>query len=285
MKCKILSVDYCLNINISTTNYKKGRSYLTFLILFIETIVVTIIFLGGILGFLDTSISPWLLFFIWILSIILLIIFTLIRKYHKKKYKKEISLNENSPHLKENQFFYQAPMYIFDDIHIKIHGGENMSWTPYFNNTFQKWLSLLNLVTFYGVNVSTPEYSIILKRIHLLSLRPHYKVIINNKEIGQLEKLKITKGGIKQQTPYTFYDKNSRMYKFTNSYFSTKTTLSDKKGNEILSANRSLFDLSRNVITRRRGEKHTLLIKPSTIYPKELWIALYIQTMINKERN
>lgn len=97
---------------------------------------------------------------------------------------------------------------------------------------------------------------------------------------------KLLKGGIKQQTPYVFSDSNCT-YKFNDPYFSTKTLLIGKENNEILTVQRSFFDLGKNLVTRRRGEKHNIVIEsnnPQILYPNEFWIALYIQVMINKQK-
>ncbi|PUZ30663.1 hypothetical protein BUY27_14005, partial [Staphylococcus cohnii] len=116
---------------------------------------------------------------------------------------------------------------------------------------------------------------------------PHYRVFVDGKEVGMLQMIKLLKGGIKQQTPYVFSDSNDT-YNFNNPYFSTKTMITGKENNEILAAQRSFFDLGKNIVTRRRGESHNIAIgsTESVIpYPNELWIALYIQVMINKQKD
>ncbi|GGB82913.1 hypothetical protein [Staphylococcus nepalensis] len=168
-------------------------------------------------------------------------------------------------------------------MHIKIHGLTEMAWTLYFNNKIQKWLSIFDIVSASGLKVTSPNYNIILKRIKLWSLRPHYSVLINNQAIGRLEMIKILKGGIKQQTSYAFFD-NKTTYLFNNPYLSTETTISNKEGTKIFSARRSFLDLGKNLFTQRRGEQHRLIMESSTPHPKELWVALYIQVMINKQK-
>lgn len=168
-------------------------------------------------------------------------------------------------------------------MHIKIHGLTEMAWTLYFNNKIQKGLSIFDIVSASGLKVTSPNYNIILKRIKLWSLRPHYSVLINNQAIDRLEMIKILKGGIKQQTSYAFFD-NKTTYLFNNPYLSTETTISNKEGTKIFSARRSFLDLGKNLFTQRRGEQHRLIMESSTPHPKELWVALYIQVMINKQK-
>lgn len=254
------------------------------LALFIETILVTIIMIGSMMGFLNNSISPWVLSIFWVASIVTLCGTIIVRLYYKHKYKRELALYEKSPDLRENEYFYQAPLYIFDGIHIKIHGMVDTIWTPYFNNNLQKWLSAFDISSLYGVKLTSSAHDIVLKRIKLWSLRPHYSVFIDEQEVGILQMGKLLKGGIKQQIPYIFSNSN-HIYNFNNPYFSTKTIISGKESQEILVAQRSFLDLGKNLITRRRGENHNIAIESNTLYPHELWLALYIQVMINKQKN
>ncbi|HFN8439585.1 TPA: hypothetical protein ACHHBJ_002775 [Staphylococcus aureus] len=259
---------------------------MTVLVLFVETILVTILMIFSVTGVLNNSISPGILIVFWIASIATLLGTIIIRRYTKQKYKRELAIYEKIPNLRENEYFYQAPLYIFDGIHIKIHGKSDTTWTPYFNNNVQKWLSIFDIFPVYGVKLTSVDHTIILKRTKLWSLRPHYRVFIDEEEVGMLQMIKLLKGGIKQQTPYIFASSNDT-YKFSNPYFSTKTVIIGKENNEILTAQRSFFDLGKNLVTRRRGEKHNIVIEANDTqipYPHELWIALYIQVMINKQK-
>ena len=76
-------------------------------------------------------------------------------------------------------------------------------WTPYFNNNLQKWLSVFDIFPVYGVKLTSVDHTIILKRTKLWSLRPHYRVFIDEEEVGMLQMIRLLKG-IKQQTPYIF---------------------------------------------------------------------------------
>ncbi|WP_233656016.1 hypothetical protein [Staphylococcus chromogenes] len=111
---------------------------MTVLVLFVETILVTILMIFSVTGVLNNSISPGILIVFWIASIATLLGTIIIRRYTKQKYKRELAIYEKSPNLRENEYFYQAPLYIFDGIHIKIHGKSDTTWTPYFNNNVQK---------------------------------------------------------------------------------------------------------------------------------------------------
>lgn len=266
--------------------FLKGVIKLRVLLLFIGTILVTILIIGSMMGFFNNSIPPWMLIIFWAASIVILLGTVMIRRYYKQKYKRELTLYEKSPNLQENEFFYQAPLYLFDDIYIKIHGMTDTVWTPYFNNNLQKWLSILDIFPTYGVKLTSSDHDIILKRVKLWSLRPHYRVCIDGSEVGILQMIKLVKGGIKQQTPYVFLDINYT-YKFNNPYFSTKMVIIGKENNKILTAQRSFFDLGKNLVTRRRGENHNIEIESNDTpipYPPELWITLYIQVMINKQK-
>ncbi|WP_437750742.1 hypothetical protein [Staphylococcus shinii] len=256
------------------------------LVLFVETILITILMIFSITGVLKNSISPEILLIFWGASILTLLGTFIIRRYSKQKYKRELAIYEKSPDLRENEYFYQAPLYIFDGIHIKIHGMSDTTWTPYFNNNLQKWLSVFDVFPVYGVELTSTDHTIILKRIKLWSLRPNYRVFIDAQEVGNLRMRKLLKGGIKQQTPYVFSNDN-HIYKFNNPYFSTKTIISKKDSQEIFTAQRSFFDLGKNLLTRRRGENHNIAIEADeakTSYPHEFWVALYIQVMINKQK-
>lgn len=267
-------------------NFFKGDIKLAILVLFVETLLVTILMIGSMMGFLNNSISPWILIVFWVASIVVLSGTILIRRHYKQKYKKELTVYENSPNLRENEYFYQAPLYIFDDIHIKIHGMTDTLWTPYFSNNLQKWLSIFDVLPVYGVKLTSSEHEIIIKRIKVYSLRQHYSVFIDGEEVGDVHMRKLLKGGIKQQVPYVFSNSN-QIYQFNNPYFSTKTIISDEDSQEVLMAQRSFFDLGKNLVTRRRGEKHNIAIgsvESNASYPHELWIALYIQVMINKQK-
>src|SRR5699024_8944314 len=219
---------------------------LAVLVLFVETILVTILMIFSMTGVLNNSISPGILIVFWIASIATLLGTIIIRRYTKQKYKRELTIYEKSPNLRENEYFYQAPLYIFDGIHIKIHGMSDTTWTPYFNNNAQKWLSVFDIFPVYGVKLTSGNHSIILKRTKLWSLRPNCKVFIDGEEVGILQMTKLLQGGIKQQTPYVFSDSNCT-YKFNNPYFSTNTVLTGKENNEILTVQRSFFDLGKNL--------------------------------------
>src|SRR5699024_1132944 len=115
------------------------------------------------------------------------------------------------------------------------------------------------------------------------SLRPYYSVLINNQAIGRLEMIKILKGGIKQQTSYAFFD-NKTTYLFNNPYLSTETTISNKEGTKIFSARRSLLDLGKNLFTQHSRVLHRLIMESATPDQKELWVALYIQDVLNIQK-
>ncbi|PTE68236.1 hypothetical protein BUY46_08755 [Staphylococcus devriesei] len=252
------------------------------LMLLISTIILTIVMILDFFGLVDIDVPILHISIYWISSILALSISLIIRNFYRNKYKKELMDSEDSPVLKENELFYQSPIYIVDDIHIKIHGMDDASWQPYFNNLIQKWLSLLNFMSAFGIGVISPQHKVIVKRVKLWSLRPHYHVYVDGYKVGDFKMRRIINGGIKQQTPYIFLDYKNYYY-FNNPYFSTKTTIQEGN-NDILLAHRSLFDLGKNLITQRRGEKHYITVLDNYDYPQELWLALYIQVMLNKQK-
>ena len=76
------------------------------LLLFIETILVTVIMIGSLVGILSNPISPGILTAFWFASILALIGSITLRKFYKRRYKKEIAIREKSPLLEGNEFFY-----------------------------------------------------------------------------------------------------------------------------------------------------------------------------------
>ncbi|WP_251521890.1 MULTISPECIES: hypothetical protein [Staphylococcus] len=257
---------------------------MTILILFLDALFFTILMIGSLFGLFKAVFDPMVVLIFWIASIICLVAAIYIRKHNLNKFKKEVSEKEESPYLRKNEYFYQAPFYLFGDMHIKIHGLEDGLWKPYFNNNFLKWLSDYNFISATGVKVTSMNNKVILKRTKLYQIRPYYQVFLNDKEIGTLEMERLIKGGIKQQTPFVFKDKH-HTYKFHNAYFSTSTTITNEDKLKILKSNRSIWDLSTNSFTNRKGETHNIkLTEEATPYPVTLWIGLYIQVMINKQQ-
>ncbi|MCP6646155.1 hypothetical protein NL493_28845, partial [Klebsiella pneumoniae] len=61
------------------------------LVLFIETILVTIFMIGSMMGVFNNSISPWIFVIFWVASIVILLGTIMIRRYSKGKYKKELT--------------------------------------------------------------------------------------------------------------------------------------------------------------------------------------------------
>ena len=101
----------------------------------------------------------------WAASIVILLGTVMIRRYYKQKYKRELTLYEKVLTYRRMNF-YQAPLYLFDDIYIKIHGMTDTVWTPYFNNNLQKWLSILDIFPTYGVKLTSSDHDIILKELN-----------------------------------------------------------------------------------------------------------------------
>ena len=104
---------------------------------------------------------------------------------------------------------------------------------------------------------------------------------MNDKKIGTFEMKKFLDSGGKQQLPYQLnYGTEQLLLK--NPYLSKKTTILNKNSEELLVADRSFFDFSKNQKTNKRGEKHHLRLIHKNI-KKEILIAIYIQAIINKQ--
>ncbi|REH88508.1 hypothetical protein DOS68_10560 [Staphylococcus felis] len=251
------------------------------LAILMTTVVLTVVTIANILNIVYIPVSNTVLVMFWIASLLILIITILLKQFYKSKYKKENLENEKSPTLKENEYFYQAPVYLFDDMYIKLHGFTDTFWSLYFHNQFHKMLNACGMVWMHGLRVKSPENDILIRRIKVWSLRPYYAVFINNHKIGILTMKSIFKGGIKQQAPYIFKSSHDE-YSFHNAYLSKQTTI-QKDQHNILVGNRSFLDLKTNAITKRRGEVHDIKVFECFEYPKLLWIALYIQIMNNHQ--
>lgn len=215
-----------------------------------------------------------------------IIITFVIRNQSQKKFLKRLDDDNDQPDqaLGENQYFYQSPLYMVDDQPIKIHGKENMKYTLYFNNTFEKWLSILGLFPIYGIQLKSDDYKVQLKPTKPLLPRFRYNVYVNDEQAGYFESKKMIKEkGAKKLLSYRF-EKGEKEYHFNNEYLSFDAVIQDAESEtDILTANRSFFDLAKEQGTNRRGEKHNIdIIEHSGKDTHELWLALYAQVMVNK---
>lgn len=229
--------------------------------------------------------SLWMLILLWFLMIVIIIGFILYRKSTQKRFSEilEDDYSNDFVNYPQGEYFYQAPLMTLDNQYIPIHGNKKMYYVPDFNNFIQKWMSITGFFPLFGVFLKSDDNIVKIQRVKLWSLRPHYKVFLNNENIGLLKRQKlITEKGMSQQLPYAFYTEKEE-YKFNNPYLSLDTIIK-RNDTEIFNAHRSFFDLPKNQFTKQRGEKHNIEIEDqiTTSFPDEVWLALYIQIMITK---
>ncbi|ARJ11535.1 hypothetical protein H6Y62_07300 [Staphylococcus lugdunensis] len=231
----------------------------------------------------------WIFIVLWIILFFVIIAFLLYRRYTQKQFAKIIKDEKNNEFkiFDNGEYFYQAPLITIDKQYIPIYGNKNIYYTTDFNNVIQKWMSIIGFFPLFGIFLKSDNHILKIKRIKLLSLRPHYKVYLDKTNIGILQRQKlITEKGMKQQLPYTFYSNKNTMYKFINPYLSMNTKIV-KDDKVIFDAHRSFFDLNKIQYTKSRGERHTIQIDNTSEldYPDEVFLGLYIQIMINKRTN
>ncbi|WP_198617815.1 hypothetical protein [Staphylococcus canis] len=228
------------------------------------------------------NIPLWLSWLLFLGMTIIMILMLLFRKYLQTKYKTYEFISNDDLNLKSNEYFFQFPLYVVDDQVIPVYGVENITFTPTFYNKKHKFMSLFGFFPMYStyLNSENNEVKIIPKSV--FPLRYKYNVYLNKKNIGIFEMRKLFKDkGIKQQLPYDFKS-DSVNYSFNNAYMSTYTTISNTKGEVVVRSNRSILDFSKNKSTKKRGEKHTITFT-NDHHCLELLLALYIQTIINKQ--
>lgn len=269
-----------MHIYIGGLSLAMFREIFIWIILLVFSIINTISVLLG----KDTMLNiplwlSWLLFFGTTLVILLILWF---RKYLQKRYSTYELIGNDDLNLKSNEYFFQSPLYIVDNQVVPVYGFENITYTLTYFNKMHKFVSLFGFYPIYSTYLTSENNEVKIIPQNAFSLRYKYNVYLNGKFIGIFEMRKLFKEkGIKQQLPYVFKS-HDEQYSFNNAYMSTQTTISDSKDEIIAQANRSVFDLSKNESTKKRGEQHTITFTNSHHCP-ELILALYIQAIINKQ--
>lgn len=226
--------------------------------------------------------SVWILWLLFGVMTIIIIGLLLFRKYLQNKYAVAESIDTKQLNLKENEYFYQSPLYIIDNQTLPVYGKQNITYTIKFANRLHKVVSLFGVMPHYSTYLKSENTVVKLVPKKIFTLRYQYNVYVDEELVGQLEMKKLIKdGGMKQKLPYNFYY-GEETYSFHNGYMSSQTTLSNSNEEVLLQADRSVFDLFKNQQTQKRGEQHQIQIVGSQLSP-ELLLALYIQTMINKQ--
>lgn len=255
---------------------------------FILTIVLLVqmgyyVYTSG--GILLSNVTVFI--FIWFALSLIFIAILIYKNNARKKFQKilEYRMNNESffeDNYKEGEFFYQSPLILLHSQYIPIYGIKKVNFKIYFENIFQKWLSILDIFPIFNLKVETSENIISIKRIKPFALRYHYEVYKNEKKIGILEQRKFfTKKRTKGLVAYEF-NSNDNTYSIDNTKFTTKTFITDKNNNIIMEAKRSLFDMKKGEKFNVRGEKHSIEILSSVI-SDELLLALYVQVMLDKQ--
>lgn len=256
------------------------RETLIWIVLFIFSVINTFSIVVGNGELLNIPLwSSWL--FLLGITIVITTIF-LFRKFLQKKYSSYSLVDESKLNLKENEYFFQSPLYIVDNQVIPIYGEGNITYTPTYFNKLHKLISLFGFMPIYSTYLSSDKNEIKIIPRNAFSLRYKYNVYLNNDFVGIYEMKRLIKDkGIKQQLPYTFRSEDDE-YSLHNAYMSTKTTITNNNDAVLFQADRSVFDFSKEQNTKKRGEKHHIKIDVAH-ESSELLLALYIQAIINKQ--
>ncbi|HGN7442378.1 TPA: hypothetical protein ACKW3X_002732 [Staphylococcus aureus] len=255
------------------------RETILWVVLLIFNLINTILLLSGKNQLFNVPLwSTWSLWGIITLIIILLVI---IRKVLQNKYSSLNTRLKSPINLNDNEYFFQTPLYTVDKQTIPIYGISNMTYTTFFSNNFHKLVSIFGFQPIYSLYLNSEDINVKIIPKKILTIRPKYNVYMNDKKIGTFEMKKFLDSGGKQQLPYQLnYGTEQLLLK--NPYLSKKTTILNKNSEELLVADRSFFDFSKNQKTNKRGEKHHLRLIHKNI-KKEILIAIYIQAIINKQ--
>lgn len=254
-----------------------GRLMILFLLILIAAVVDTVNTALGNQTFFDNSL--WMLYGLAFVLLAVIIMSFVFRNQSQKKYLKHLEDDSDIPEhsLGDNQYFYRSPLYMVDNQPIKIYGQTRMKYMLYFNNSLQKWLSILGIFPVYRLTLESSDYKIQLSPVNPLLSRYRYNVYINNEKSGYFESKKVIKDkAAKKLLSYRFTD-DKKEYDFNNDYLSFDAVISPHDSEEnILKADRSFFDLKGEKGTKRCGEKHNIEIENHTDdFPHALWIALY----------
>lgn len=212
----------------------------------------------------------------WIVAAISLVVFFCMRRYLQKKYTallNEETLEGNSE-AEQSTYVYQMPMMkMVDDMPVIIRGKKEMYFQLYFNSFWQKCLTLFDILPVAGVRLTSPEHTVEVRPIKLISNRNFFEVFLNEELYGKLtQKQFLKEGGIKKAINFTFTSPAGE-FSIENNYLDLLLTMQNNQ-EVLLRAKREFFDFMKDEKTGKRGEKHEVNVTSEEI-PDEVFIAIY----------
>lgn len=255
------------------------RETILWVVLLIFNLINTILLFSGKNQLFNVPL--WITWSLWGIVTLIIIGLVIFRRFMQKRYSYLNTSLKSSINLNENEYFFQTPLYTVDKQTIPVYGENNMTYTTVFFNNSHKFISIFGFQPIYSIYLNSEDINVKVIPKKVLTIRPKYIVYMNDKLIGTFEMKKFLDSGGKQQLPYQL-NYGSEQFLLKNPYFSKKTTILNKHNEELLVADRSLFDFSKNQNTNKRGEQHHLNLTNKKI-EKEILIAIYIQAIINKQ--
>lgn len=225
----------------------------------------------------------WTVWLLWGVSFAALVVIYFMRRHLQKKY---IAIANNNTFddeymEKDADYYYQLPIVsMVDNMPITITGHKNMRFELHFNNAWQKFLTLFDILNSAGLNLSSNENKVIMKPIkpirHLN--RYIYDVYVNERFYGTLRSEKgLKEKGIEKYLHFIF-DREQEEFNIENEYLSLDLTMKNNNNDKDLYAKRNFFTLEKDKKTGKRGEQHKVNIFPTNI-PDEILLAIYVQLM------
>lgn len=265
-----------------------GKLFRPLIFILVFLIIITTETIRQHLGYeplLPNELPIALLYVLMFITLISIIVIFYIRHKTNKKHEKIIESENISVNLKlqKDEFFYQSPLYQTDQQNILIYGfEENLTYSLYFNNNFERWLAIIIPLPIYGIHLQSQKHDIKIKSDKIVSLRFHYSVYIDNKYFGKFSNHKITsKKGITQLLPF-YIKTEENNYDIDNPYGELTANIIKNKKEKILEGKRNFFDFKKSQETNLRGEQHKIKLLKNTTEPKELWLAFYVLAIVLK---
>lgn len=257
--------------------------FITFLILLITEILRR---REGAPSLLADNFPMWFLYMLVCLMFLSVVGTLYMRKRTIRKHEailEDVNLDTDF-NLDKGEYFYQAPIYEADGQRIRIFGGEEITYSLHFNNSFERWFAITVPLPIYGIHLKSKRHEIIIKCDKIFSFKFHYSIFVDGEFFGKLSNHRLTtKDGISQLLPFYVQDAAHR-YSVKNPYGSLTTDILKDDQIKLLDGKRSFLDLSKSEKTNMRGEEHTLKVYDDE-NPDELWLAVYGFCMILKNRS
>lgn len=257
----------------------------------VGTILAIVIIFGGInifetiyfmkegtTKFGNSLFTLWLL---WGVSLTLLIGFYFTRRHLQRKYTTLIKSKTTQRELSfnEQEYIYQMPLIkLVDRMPIQILGHREFSFQLYFNNRWQKFITLFDIINMGGLHMSSTDSNIVIQPIEPFKLTNQfiYDVYLNNDYIGRLQSKKLLKEqGLKKYLNFTFSTKQDTIT-IQNDYLSTDLYMLNHAEERIFHATRNYFTLEKDQLTDKRGERHDVTVLTDQIQD-EVLLAIYVQ--------